>query len=236
MSTSKAKKSPRSRYFTFVLYPENRYHSEYLEWCKHHENGFYIVHDEEKHVREGAEGYVFDTSAHKEDKKKHIHCLIYFENARTLSGFLKSFPSVDYYVIEEDENGTPVKVSTIPVFDCQQEKTIQKPLLSTAQIVNDMYALSHYFIHDNFECKMFGKKQYSVSDVKMFNNSSAMFDKYFKQCLEFNNDIVSELYQIAISVNFDRQKFLSAILSADVRYLKYVESHSSFLDRFMFFK
>lgn len=236
MKTSSGKTNKRTRWITFVLYPENRYHAEYLEWCKYHEQGFYIVHDEEKHIRETVEGYIFDSSQHKDDKKKHIHCAIYFENARTSSAFLSSFPTVNYYVVEEDENGKPTKYSTIPVScDGSPERVEPHKFLSRAENVNDIYSLCHYFIHDNFECKMLGKKQYGLRDVKMFHNDRSIFDKHFNQELECNNSIVSDLMVFVRASGGDKKKFIDIIMgTSNTQYLKYVESHTYFVDKFLF--
>lgn len=223
-------KESRSRWITFVLYPENRYHGQYLDWCKKHEIGFYIVHDGEGE-RHGECGFV-DSSQNKDDKKKHIHCAIYTENARTASAFCKSLCTVQYWVVEEDELGNPLTLSSIPLAD-GQERTITMPLLKHAEAVHDINSMAHYFIHDNFECSMLGKKPYSRDDVKMFNNGRSIYDRYFSDELPTNHatlELICELWKGCAN----RQELVERVLSCgDTRALKYIESHSYFVSEFI---
>lgn len=224
------KTESRSRWLQFVLYPENRYHMQYLDWCKYHEYGFYIVHDEEKFHARPECGFVSDQ---KEDKKKHIHCAIYFENARTASAFLKSLGTCEYWVVSENEIGEPTMLSSVPL-EFENERTITKRFLDHAETINDINAVAHYFIHDNFECHMLGKKVYQKSDVKMFNNDRSVFDRYFSDEMPTNHGTVELLCDLWRSAENDKQKFLSYVLACgDTRALKYVESHGFFVNEFI---
>lgn len=228
----KQKKKPetRSRWIQFVLYPENRYHQQYLDWCKFHEYGFYIVHDEEKYHKREECGFVSDQ---KDETKKHIHCAVYFENARTASAFIKSLGTVQYWVVEEKEDGTPVMLSSVPL-EFENERTIVMPFLKHAEAINDINAVAHYFIHDNFECRMLGKKQYQRSDVHMFNNDRSVYDRYFSDEMPTNHGTVELLCELWKASQGDKQKFLSLVLSCgDTRALKYIESHGFFVNEFI---
>lgn len=223
-------KETRSRWITFVLYPENRYHAQYLDWCKRHEYGFYIIHDGEGD-RQGECGFV-DSSTNKDDKKKHIHCAVYFENARTASAFTKSLGTVNYWVVEEDELGNPLVLSSVPLSD-GQERAITQPLLKHAETVRDMNAMAHYFIHDNFECSMLGKKQYSRSDVHMFNNDRSIYDRYFCDELPTNHSTLELLMGLWKGCK-SKQEFTEKVLSCgDTRALKYLESRAYFVSEFI---
>lgn len=228
----KERKKPetRSRWLQFVLYPENRYHMQYLEWCKYHEYGFYIVHDEEQHHARPECGFV---SEQKEDKKKHIHCAIYFENARTASSFIKSLGTCQYWVVSENEDGEPTMLSSVPL-EFENERTIIKRFIEHAEAINDINAVAHYFLHDNFECHMLGKKQYNRSDVKMFHNDRSVFDRYFSDEMPTNNGTVETLIEFWRASEGSKENFLSMILSSgDTRLLKYVECRGFFVNEFI---
>lgn len=223
-------KEARSRWITFVLYPENRYHGQYLDWCKKHEIGFYIVHDGDGE-RHGECGFV-DSSPNKDDKKKHIHCAVYTENARTSTAFCKSLCTVQYWVVEEDELGNPLTLSSVPLSD-GQERTITQPLLKHAEAVHDMNAMAHYFIHDNFECAMLGKKQYSRNDVHMFNNDRSVFDRYFSDEIPTNHAVLELLIDLWKGCK-SKQEFTERVLTCgDTRALKYLESRAYFISEFI---
>lgn len=223
----------KTNWLTFVLYPDNRYHFCYLDYLKTNCIGWYIVHDEETFKPEVAlEGIVSDSSNKEHTKKKHIHVALYSESPRTVSGFLKSFPPVSFYVVEEKEDGTPLKLSTVGI-GVENERTIIAPFLSRAENVSDINALAHYFIHDTFESVMLGKKRYERTDVKMFNNDRSLFDRYLSDTLPTNNATVETIMEFARCSN-SKSEFMNLVLNCgDTRILKYVESHSYFVKEFI---
>ena len=66
-------KSVKTKWITFVLYPDNRYHMQYLDWIKKNEIGFYIQHDADD------EGQANDDK----ETKIHIHVATYRNVQRT---------------------------------------------------------------------------------------------------------------------------------------------------------
>lgn len=223
-------KQERSRWIQFVLYPENRYHAQYLEWCKRHEYGFYIIHDGEGDTH--AECGFVNLSESKNEKKKHIHCAIYTENARTATAFIASLGTVQYWVVEENENGDPLVLSSIPLAD-GQERTIVQPFLKHAEAVHDINAVAHYFIHDNFECHMLGKKQYDKKDVHMFNNDRSVYDRWFSDDMPTNHATLELLIELWKGCS-NKQEFIQRVLTCgDTRALKYLESRAYFISEFI---
>lgn len=183
-------KSVKTKWITFILYPDNRYHMQYLEWIKKNEIGFYIQHDADD------EGQANDDK----ETKTHIHVATYRNVQRTSSAFVKNMPSVDYFVEEWEIDGDskrPKKLSCIIPNDAKKEDIITRPLVSSSQNVRDIYALAHYFIHDTFKCDYLGKKKYEKGDVEMLNNGRKVFDDCFT---EENNCSTSDYLSKVINV------------------------------------
>ena len=79
----------RSRYFACILYPDNAYHCEYLQFLRESQKGFYIIHDA------GADMYNvpysgFVPDRYEDSSKAHIHCILEYKNSRRASGIIKS--------------------------------------------------------------------------------------------------------------------------------------------------
>lgn len=229
----------RSRWIGFFLYPDDRYHMEYLIYIKTHNQGFYILHHEDSEGILPFDGVQKDIDP---SVKKHYHVILYFENARTASAFVKSLPVVRYLVTERDEDNKIKSLSSNTsnydaryyTIDKYYDDYVYKPLISHAEAIKDIYAMCHYLIHDNFECFMLGKRKYNISDVKMLNNDRSLFDKYFHQELPTNNSVVELITQLATASGGDKKKFMQYVLNCgDPRVLKYIESHSYFVSTFL---
>lgn len=83
--------NPRSRYFAFVLYPDNSAQMQWLDYLKEREHIIYILHSPETPAVDcgnllSIQG--MDDPPH--DYKPHYHCMIRFYNPHYLSGFIKS--------------------------------------------------------------------------------------------------------------------------------------------------
>lgn len=234
--TEKKPKEKRSRWITFILYPDNRYHMAYLDDLKKHNIGFYIQHEEND--EHDTVCYTGVNSSDDDETKRHFHVAIYSENARTASGFIDSMPSVDYLVVDKKINaeGKEIEVLSSNLGDYTKylgEIKTQK-LVNKAKAVNDINAMAHYFIHDNFECRMLGKRLYKKEDVKMLNNDRSIYDKYMNEELPCNNELVETLCDLSSVASGNKKKFISLVLqSGDTRLLKYVESHSYFVESFL---
>lgn len=229
----------KSHWISFILYPDDRYHLEYLDYLKTHNIGFYILHGADS---EGIISFEGVSREHVPSVKPHYHVTLYFESARYASGFIKSLPVVKYQVTERDEFGDIKSLSSnLSNFDSRYY-TIEKyyddyvmlPIIKHAEAINDIYAQCHYIIHDNFECHMQGKKLYSVDDVRMLNNDRSIFMKHFIQELPCNDSIVSTLIEISKVCGGDKKVFTKMVLATgDTRLLKYLESHSYFISEFI---
>lgn len=220
-------KTIKTKWITFVLYPDNAYHMQYLDWIKKNEIGFYIRHDADD------EGQANDDR----ETKPHFHVATYRNVQRTSTAFVKNMPSVDYYVEEwetEGDSKIPKKLSCFIPNDAKED-IITRPLVSSAQNVRDIFSLAHYFIHDTFKCDFLGKKKYKKEDVKMLNNDRKVFDDCFT---EENNCSTSDYLSKVITVCKicdTRNEVVSKIaLIGDEKLTKWFIANSSFVLNWIF--
>lgn len=97
MSNENKKPESKKRWLTFILYPDNVYHCQYLDFLKTHEVGFYIEHiDNDEH--DGL-SFVGVNSTDVKETKRHWHVAVRFPNPRSATGFVNSLPPVDYVVV-----------------------------------------------------------------------------------------------------------------------------------------
>lgn len=83
--------NPRSRYFAFVLYPDNKAQMDWLSYLKEREKILYILHSSEPAAIDSGNLLAIDgmnDSPH--DYKPHYHVMIRFYNPHYLSGFVRS--------------------------------------------------------------------------------------------------------------------------------------------------
>lgn len=136
----------RSRWITFVLYPDNVYHCAYLDYIKSHEVGFYIEHiDNDEH---DSMSFVGVNAEDTHETKRHWHVAVRFPNARTASGFINSLPTVDYVVVGKHvkeidtyrvgENITKVVKKIDGVTETRYEKTYLGEYLGTETVETPM--------------------------------------------------------------------------------------------------
>ena len=223
-------KNIRSRYFACILYPENAYHCEYLQFLRESQKGFYIIHDA------GSDMYNVPYSGFVPDRfedsgKAHIHCIMEFKNARRASGIIKSNPYVRYYKNARTEQ--LFTVYDILYISLPLEEVVQ-PIVGQFQPIIDIYAYCQYILHKDFKSVSLGKKQYSVSDIQMLNADRTLLDKYY-ECSELTDKECLEIIRsIWVSSDGDYNTFLSllSMYSSD-KPLKYVQSHAYFIQKFL---
>lgn len=83
--------NPRSRYFAFILYPDNAAQMDWLEYLKAHDDIVYILHEAE--CGKVAPNNLLTMAGNDEpphDFKNHYHVMIRFRNPHYLTGFVKS--------------------------------------------------------------------------------------------------------------------------------------------------
>lgn len=224
----KTEKSKKTKWITFILYPDNVYHMRYLDWLKKNEIGFYIRHDADD------EGQANDDK----ETKAHFHVATFRNVQRTNTAFVKNMPSVDYYVEEWEIDGDtkkPKRLSCVIPSDAKKEDIVTRPLVSSCQNVNDIYALAHYFIHDTFKCDYLGKKKYNKGDVEMLNNERKIYDDCFK---EENNcstsDYLIQILSVCDECNTRKQVVNKVASIGDEKLTKWFIHNSTFVLNWIF--
>lgn len=218
----------KTKWITFVLYPDNSYHMRYLDWIKKNEIGFYIQHDADD------EGQANDDK----ETKTHIHVATFRNVQRTSSAFVRNMPSVDYFVEEWEIDGVdkkPKKLSCFIPSDAKKEDIITRPLVSSAQNVRDIYALAHYFIHDSFKCDYLGKKKYKKEDVEMLNNERKVFDDAFQEentCS--TSDYLSKVINVCKICDTRKEVVSKIALIGDEKLTKWFIHNSQFVLNWIF--
>lgn len=226
----------KSRYFAFVLYPDNPYHLDYLHFLECTHEGFYILHEKnaDNHLIPMI-GYEYE---HHEEKP-HFHVVVRFRNPRTLNGFMKSIPNCKYYKALPLENiDEATKERFFTVYDVSYTNVpveeIYKPVITHAEIVSDIYGYAQYVIHKDFKSIVQGKKPYSVADVKPLYNSYFSFSDYFEQTDQSDNELLDMVIQVAACASGDMNTFIQLVqMHSNTKLLKYVQSHSYFIDKFV---
>lgn len=220
----------RTRYFTCVLYPNNPYHCEILQYWKQYQTGFYIIHEKGSDlVNVPYAGFVPE---HVEDSgKNHIHVFLEFKNARTASGLIKSMPVVRYYKNEQTKQF--FTVYDIPYISLPVQEDLRH-IVEYFEPITDTHAYALYMIHQDFTSVALGKKQYSVQDIKMLNSDRSYLERFYEtrqftdsDCL----DIVSNLWECSQG---DKKTFLQLLqLQSSEKPLKYVQSHAYFIEKYI---
>lgn len=223
-------KNIRSRYFACILYPDNPYHCEYLQFLVDSQKGFYIIHDAGSDMAElPYTGYVPE---HLDDcGKTHIHCILEFKNARRESGLIKSNPKVRYY--KDETSKRLFTLYDIPYISLPLQEVIQ-PIVGKYEPIIDIYAYCQYILHKDFKSVALGKKQYSIQDIRMLNADRSLLDKYYefseltdKQCV----DVIKSIWDCS-GGDYNTFTSLLTMYSSD-KPLKYAQSHAYFINKFI---
>lgn len=197
----------KSRNIAVMLYPDNRYHMEYLDYLKEYGRGFYIKH-----------------KAEADEKKDHIHLVHIFSNARTVKGYLKSLPTVDYV---KDDDGK--LTSNFEKED--KKKIITKPLLDHAEIISCMNSYCVYLMHEDYKSVKAGKTRYHDSDVVSFGSSDNLFESFYRQ------DKLTDMEIIKLLLSFNaatKKRLLEKVVEyGNHQVFAYVQSHGYFINEFL---
>lgn len=212
----------RFQWFSLILYPDDRYHMIFMNTLIDYYTGFYIHHDADK-LTKTEDGFVNDES----ENKPHFHCCVMRPNKQTVKAFYKRIPSATYYRLSAD------MISSIPHPEAKEEvRKILTPIL--VEGVETMQGYAEYLTHEDFNSRLIGKKLYSRDDIKMFKNTDKrLYDSFREEELPYNNPLALELLEMAGSCDCLEDFTFAVINSGDNRLLKYLETHSFFVDKFI---
>lgn len=226
----------KSRYFAFILYPDNPYHMQYLHYLETSHDGFYILHEK------NADNFYIPMAGYEgeqHDEKPHFHVVVRFRNPRTLSGFQKSIPAVKYYQpLQLDNFDEKTKKRLYNVYDVSYidipVQEIYKPVVEHIEPVTDIYGYCQYLLHKDFKSVVQGKKEYSVYDVKPLFSDEHAFTDYFDQTKQSENELLDTVLQIASCADGDKNTFVQLIqMHTNPNVLKYVQKHAYFIDKYI---
>lgn len=203
-------KSVRTRWFRLVLYPDNLYHDEVMDYLKSDKNpyqGAYILHQ-----------------AESDEKKEHWHVLLYFPNCRTRSGVVKMFGKGNFRRVGDQLEPCP-DTAGIDDSDIEVSDIVGSSLVEP---VSDIHSTAMYLLHKTFAALRACKKEYSLSDLKAFHNDYDFVNSLFE--LDKNTSVGSNLYEIIRYINEYNIKTVKDLIITlyfnEPRLVKYVESHS----------
>lgn len=235
-ASAPAPRCPRSKWIGFILYQDNCYHMQMLEYFKtRFFDMAYILHDKDK---------LPDGSL----KKPHYHLMVYFDTARTASGYANDKTYYGFFVETEDEtkkdkDGKPKKVYKAVMGQDKElaekrgDKVVKRALFvyggdnETVFTIHHPQEYYHYLVHDTFMAHIEGKTPYPWEAVKHCGNvdkMSALRDTEFEQ-----HSVIIQ----SIAEYFTEYKTCRAVMGAlirDGRYdlIKYCEGHALFLRHF----
>ena len=216
------KSKSRFQWFSLILYPDDRYHMILLDTLKEYYTGFYIRHEADI-LTNTPDGFV------NEDKenKPHYHVCVMKKDKQTASAFYKRIPTAEYWRLSDNT------LTSIPTPEAESEtRKILTPMLVKG--IESMSGYCEYLSHEDFNSRLIGKKLYSRDDIIMFNKTDKrLYDDFKNQILPYNNPIVEELMEIASACDCLNDFTFAVVNSGDTRLLKYLETHSFFVDKFI---
>lgn len=208
-------KKRKGRWIACVVYPDNPYQMAALSYMVNLGLTLcYIQHEPEE-----------------EEKKAHIHVLIFFDTARSASGFCSSFGRCP--CLKTDSGFEPIPPENVSILrQSRSDDIVEKPIFSHAEVVSIPESYYLYMFHKDFKSVMAGKTPYDDKMMHYCGDGDAL--KKLKHT-EFSNKGTTLL---EIQNYFDTFKSCRAVMAALLRdgrqdLIGYIEGHSYFVRTFM---
>lgn len=207
------KRSGRSSWIGCMLYLDNLYHMEFLDYLKQ----MGITHLYIKHQPE------------QDEKKEHIHLMIHFDYPYTVSGFLKSVGTGWFIETGKDENGKSIYNPISPQDRSIYSNAVELNIIGHAETITSPQGNYIYFLHRDFKSRF--KIQYNESDVVKIGDMG-IINKITKISYVNRELIYQELEKYG-SQSINSIDFMRRVI-ADGRtdIIDYVSSHSYFVKEF----
>ena len=207
------KRSCRSSWIGCVLYPDNFYHMEFLDYLK----TMGITHLYIKHQPE------------QDEKKEHIHLMIHFDYPYTVSGFVKSVGTGLFIEVGKDEKDKPIYKPIPPQDRSTYPNAVEMNIIGHAENITSPQGNYIYYLHRDFKSRF--KIQYQDSDVVKIGdmgiiNKITNISYVNRECIY--RDLVSYAGQAVNSLDFMHQ------VMADGRtdIVDYVSQHAYFVKEY----
>lgn len=171
----------RTRWVTLEVYPDNPEQVAAFQWLKSDPaamcSGMYIEHEPEE-----------------EGEKKHIHVMIYIDNAvryetkgeqNVCPGFASRFGTFDGYQTEDGKFLYRSRGDSLP----EGGEWKSYPVFGMVQAVTDPQSLAWYFLHARYADR--NKKRYEREQLQFFGDNTDRFKRLYStedwnQLIDFN--------------------------------------------------
>lgn len=211
----------KKRWLTFEIYPDNPEQMKAFEWLKkaNVNSGMYIKHD-----------------AESDDKKEHIHVLVYEDcpiNCKMQGEQLvavsygKRFGTFEGLKID-DKFLYKCKGDTLP--SGKEWETF--PIISMVQGVSDPSSLAHYFLHERYCDIREGKKLYSYKELKFWGDAER-FKRLFNTDKTNDIDILGKAASIAASCSSPKKFMQECVALGEWEILEFARKNPYFVAKFI---
>lgn len=160
----------RYAWYSIVLFTENKYHMMLFREILQFYQMCYIKHEADKlDYRNDIEPI-----EEIETNKEHIHCVLYIPNRTTEDALLKKLNFQGYFYKRDDGTLTTT---------CNYTESILKPILTKGVEVRPIHSIGaymEYLTHEDIASRMFGKKLYKASDVKLSESCPKDFYRKYR--------------------------------------------------------
>lgn len=212
----------RTRWVTLEVYPDNPEQMDALQWMKSDPaaccSGMYITHEPEG-----------------EEKKKHIHVMLYVDNAiryetqgeqNVCPGFASRFGTFEGC---ETEGGFKYKSRGDELPEGAEWKSY--PVFGMVQAVTDPQSLAWYFLHARYADR--DKKRYESEDLQFFGDNTDRFKRLYNtedwnSLTDFN-----KAFNLAKGCTSGRMFMEKVVESCEYSVVEYIRKNPAFVRDFL---
>lgn len=211
----------KKRWLTFEVYPDNPEQMKAFEWLKkaNVNSGMYIQHK--------AEG---------DDKKDHIHVLVYEDNPIncTLQG--EQLVAKSYGARFGTFEGLPVDGGFL--YKCKGDVLPEGaewqtfPIISMVQGVSDPQSLAHYFLHERYCDIRAGKTLYKYEQLQFWGDKER-FTKLYNTYKTNDIDMMGRAVSIAADCTSSKSFMKKCVSLGEWDLLEFARKNPYFVTKFV---
>lgn len=207
------KRSGRSSWIGCMLYPDNFYHVEFLDFLK----SMGITHIYIKHQPE------------EDEKKEHIHLMMHFDYPYTVSGFVKSVGTGWFIEVGKDEKDKPIYKPIPPQDRSIYPNAVEMNIIGHAENITSPQGNYIYYLHKDFKSRF--KIQYKESDVQKFGDMG-IINKVIRISYVDRDLMYQEIASYACQSDNSRDFIRRVMADGRTDIVDYVSSHAYFIKEF----